>query len=335
MPDELVVAAVECSQDITNDDGLAVDADEEERGAALLDDRNRFLATVQPLVERASRDAEGNPRLAHHYSRLTAAFDRAGNAADPPAAPIDAPPAAAQGSGPHDLSTLLRHDRASAADPTAVERRRETARALGETGVATTILTELFEGGRHQRLAARLSPEGRDDLLDAAQAVGFIPPAAWTEHPALGAWLARRRLETGSAPLVEEGVDERTLLVAAFEEGARVRRRLTERRLRRAEATAAEKAAVARGVAPVLEELDLLVLGYARVRRALERMGWEAISRLGEVVPAEAVDPLQQRIVGDPGARYVVRGTGVRIAGNVVIPATLERDDDVETEAGD
>jgi hypothetical protein len=183
---------------------------------------------------------------------------------------------------------------------------------------------QLFDGGPDQRLVARLSGDALDDLLDAAMDHALSPPTEWLSHPQYGRWLARHLLASDPTELVAQGADPRALLSAAFDEGIRVRRRLNAQRHTWSERRAVSQTAIASTVASVLEELDLLVLGYARVRQALGDMGWEPVAELGSIVEQSEVDPSRHRIIGQPGPRYFVRASGVQIDRRAVIPAVLE-----------
>ena len=303
------------------------------------EERQGFMREVRPLVERAIAGAKGNDRLEFQYRQLIAAFEHAegvGSGEESPrtSATIDF--------NPHDqfgdpVSALLEYDRRAQSGPKsqrqgAVDRRRVFVHELGRAGIVEGLMEELFEGGPKMRAMARLSGEARRELLDVARERGLEPPTSWFTHPVLGGWLVSV-MSTQSENLLESGVDARHLLSTSLGQGARAAQRLNTAHQQKSAQRTAVRSAIARVAAPVFEELDSVVFGYARVRRALEEIRWEPAARLGEVLARSQVDPERHQIVGGTADRYVVRSGGIAVEDRTIVRAIVEPA--IETELSD
>jgi hypothetical protein len=314
---------------------------------------------IDPLITLATARAAGNARLEDGYARLSAALSadteteavprpsddgddllaeeltedvhneltKLGGFFDPETGKV------AFDDEPADASTRLRYvgvldQRASRSGPS--DALRDSAqkllpayvRSLGELGVAEEALRDLFSGGSLMPVVVQLSPTARRLVLEAAQANGFEPPAAWFDHPALGDWLHGLQLQTDALP--GKGTDEASLVVAIrLTQAATESRDAARTQLERLHGTVKE--AVARSAGPLFDEIDALIDSYAQLWHGLAQLGIRQIAPLGVNIARENIDIDRHEIVDDAAAiSYVVRAPGLEIDGEVLVRARLE-----------
>jgi hypothetical protein len=196
--------------------------------------------------------------------------------------------------------------------------------ALAESGLAEEALRGLFEGGALLPVVVQLSANTRRLMLEAAVARGFIPPAEWLEHPALGEWLRALGLRSTGAPTEDAAVDAATL-ATSLRLAQEASSALEAARVELDRQRHAEKESMMRVAAPVFEEIDALIDSYTQLWQGLGRLGIDQVAPLGTMIAPEAVNPARHEIVAVPKAsRFVVRSPGVVIDGDVVVRARLE-----------
>ena len=306
---------------------------------------------IGPLVERARERARGNEALAAGYGRLLATLTGAEEAPDGDRE--DAGVDLAQVAG--ELAQLgarleqtdghlrLAVDPKAFSDASAVrylgalDQRVQTAgtepglraasqavvpplvETLGELGIASRLIVDLFERGPLFPVAVGLSGATRELVLQAARNNGLEVKNTWLGHPALGEWL--RSLHEDSGPPDEADVELEPLLARAQTVEAALA--LTRAELERQQHTV--KVSLGQAASSVLDEIAVLFDSYMQLWRGLSRLGLQEAAPLGSVVPADDVDPDRHQIVGEKDrGRFLVRAPGLEVDGDVVVRARLE-----------
>lgn len=318
-------------------------------------------ASIKPLVERAQTRARGNQRLEEGYSRLLGALSSAEAsgakterearqprhlASELPAQvqkelesvggsiEVADPPRLALEASSDSAAARVRYlgvldQRVSTAGTAADLRRTSEAllpayvRALAQTELVSSVLTNLFEGGPYLPLLVQLSAGTRELLVREAVANGFQPPAQWFDHPALGAWL---RGLVGSPP---GSAAAETASPDGLATGFRRAVEACEARVSAREALARQRQAVvaelARAASSVFDEIDALIDSYAQLWHGLSRIGMRQIAPLGVVLERDDVDSELHEVVGEPDrSRFVVRSPGLEVEGMVIARARVE-----------
>jgi len=193
---------------------------------------------------------------------------------------------------------------------------------LAQDDFAEHVLRDLFERGAMFQIAVRLSADTRIALLDAAITTGFQPPAAWSDHPALGLWL---RQELARRTPTNAELQAETDLTAIFRNAATTFAKLHALQGEVAARRGAVSRELAAQLAPLVNELNATVDAYYQVWRSMRPIGWRPVEVIGHRLHPEQLDPDRHQILAGHGRPlFVVRRTGLQVDDQVVERAQLE-----------
>jgi hypothetical protein len=299
---------------------------------------------LRPIIERAIERAAGNERLQKDYARLLpkpneieadlaettfelsadarAELERLGArlAEETGSLIIELPSADREQARAQFRYLAVLDQRAAAGRESAAEATaliQAYVEALGRSGGAASLITDLFQRGPLVKLALGLSAPTREALLEAALANGLEPSPGWYDDSALGSWL--RSAVAGPAQ------DEPSGPLEVLHGLRRLRVQVDTARADASRIRHDAKQAFLAETKDAFADLEMTIDGYIQLWNALGALGISQVAALGAVIERQHLDSQRHEIVGEAeGECFVVRGAGLLVDGEVITKAQVE-----------